>query len=134
MDKRKLSGLVIAGMIGFLSISPVTTFAAETNTESVTQTDTNKVRQDRKTVFREKMKKASEKWNSLTSQQKQEVYSLMEEDMDLENQLMDKLAELQIIEKQDAEMIKSHMKNRYDKVKESGEFPFMRQKSHRKNN
>jgi uncharacterized protein YlxW (UPF0749 family) len=134
MDKRKLCGLVIAGMIGILSISPVTTFAAETNTESVTQTDTNKVRQDRKTVFREKMNKASEKWNSLTSQQKQEVYSLMEQDMELENQLMDKLAELQIIEKQDAEMIKSHMKNRYDKVKESGEFPFMRQKSHRKNN
>ena len=134
MDKGKLCGLVITGMIGFLSMSPVTTFAAETNTESVTQTDYNKVQQDRKTVFREKMKKASEKWNSLTAQQKQEVYSLMEQDMEIDNQIMDKLADLKIIEKQDAEMIKSHMKNRYDKVKESGEFPFMPQKNHRRNN
>jgi hypothetical protein len=31
MDKGKICGLVIAGMIGFLGISPVTTFAAELN-------------------------------------------------------------------------------------------------------
>ncbi|MGB8450940.1 MAG: DUF2680 domain-containing protein [Anaerocolumna sp.] len=128
MDKGKLCGLGIAGMIGFLSLSPITTFAAETNTESVTQSENNKTLQDNNSVFKEKMKKASEKWKTLTSKQKEEVYSILEEEMKTENKLMDKLVEFEVLEKEDAELIKARMLNRFNKTKESGEFPFIRQK------
>ncbi len=127
MDKGKLSGLALAGMIGFLSISPITTFAAETNTESVTQTDNLNKNKDRKAI-EEKLKKASEKWNALSAKQKEEVYSLLEEEMKVESRLMDKLAELGILEQNDTEAMKSRMQERYNKIKESGDFPFIRQK------
>ncbi|QHQ62756.1 DUF2680 domain-containing protein [Anaerocolumna sedimenticola] len=127
MDKGKLCGLALAGMIGFLSISPITTFAAETNTESVTQTDNLNKNKDRKAI-EEKLKKASEKWNTLSAKQKEEVYSLLEEEMKVESRLMDKLAEFGILEQNDAEAMKSRMQERYNRIKESGDFPFIRQK------
>ncbi len=133
MDKRKLCGFAIAGMIGFLSISPITTFAAETNTESVTQSEMNKDQKDEKAAFKEKMKKASDKWKTLTSKQKEEVYALIENEMEVENKLMDKLVEFDVLEKEDAELIKTHMLDGFNKMKESGEFPFIRQKGKKSN-
>ncbi|WMJ87665.1 DUF2680 domain-containing protein [Anaerocolumna sp. MB42-C2] len=127
MDKGKLCSFAIAGMIGFLSISPITTYAAETKTESVTQSDNLNKNQDRK-VVEGKLKQASEKWNTLSAKQKEEVYSLLEEEMKVEGRLMDKLAELGILEQDDAEAMKSRVQERYHKIKESGDFPFIRQK------
>ncbi len=127
MDKGRLCSLAIAGLIGFLSVSPVTTYAAETNTESVTQSENNMIQQDKK-AFKEKMEKASEKWKTLSAKQKGEIYSLMEDEMKAENKLVDKLAELEVLQKEDAESIKTHMQERFKKLKESGDFPFLRQK------
>lgn len=127
MDKGKLCGIAIAGMIGVLSINPVTTFAAETNTESVTQSEDHKAHKDQKAAIQEKMKKASDKWKTLTSKQKEEVYSLLEDEMNAESKLMDKLAEMEILGKEDVEMMKTRMKERFKELKESGEFPFGRQ-------
>ena len=127
MDKGKICSLAIVGMIGFLSISPITTFAAETNTESVTRSDNLNKNKDRKAV-EEKLKQASEKWNTLSTKQKEEVYSLLEEEMKVEGRLMDKLAELGILEQDDPEAMKSRMQERYNKIKDSGDFPFIRQK------
>lgn len=132
MNKGKLCSLAIAGMIGFLSISPVTTFAAELDTESVTQTENNKVYQDKQSAFKEKMKKASEKWKTLSDNQKEEVYALLQQKTDVESKLADKLAELGIFEKEDAEKMKSHMLERFNKLKDSGEFPFQRHKDHKR--
>lgn len=131
MDKGKLCGsLAIVCTICFLSISPVTTFAAELNTESVTQAG-SKIEEDTQSAVKEKMKKASEKWKSLTNQQKEEVYSLLKEEIDTETKIMDKLAELGILEKEDTESMKSHILDQFNKLKESGEFPFQRQKNRR---
>ena len=127
MDKGKICGFIIAGMIGFLSISPVTTFAAELNTESVTQAE-NQLYEDTQAAVKEKMKKASEKWNTLNDKQKEEVYLLLKQELNAQSQLMDKLAELGVLDKEDTEKMKSHLLDRYNKLKESGEFPFSGQK------
>ncbi len=127
MNKGKLCSFAIAGMIGFLSISPVTTFAAETNTESVTQSESSIIQQDKK-AFKEKLKKAAEKWDTLTAKQKEEVYSLLENKMEAENKLMDKLAELEVFDKEDTETVKTRMQENFKKLKESGEFPFLKQR------
>lgn len=46
--------------------------------------------------------------------------------------IMDKLAELGILEKEDTEKMKAHLLDRYNKLKESGEFPFSGQRGSHK--
>lgn len=131
MDKGKICGFIITGMIGFLSISPVTTFAAELDTESVTQAE-NQLHEATQTAVQEKMKKASEKWDALNENQKEEVYLLLSQELEVQSQLMDKLAELGILEKEDTEKMKAHLLDRYNKLKQSGEFPFSGQRGNQK--
>lgn len=131
MFKTKLFGLSIALMIGCLGISPVNVLAAETNSESVTLSEKEKEPKDKKAAFDDSMKKASEKWNSLTDQQKNEVYTLIEDEMKAEIKLMDKLVELGLLKKEDATLLKSRMQERFTELKKNGEFPF--QKKQHKN-
>jgi hypothetical protein len=128
MYKAKLCSFAIACMVGLVGISPMTTFAAETNTESATLSETDKDQKDKKAAFEEKMIQASEKWDSLTMKQKEEVYSLLENEMKAEIKLMNKLVTLGVMQKEDVEVFKAHMLETFSKVKESGEFPLLRQK------
>jgi ribosomal protein S20 len=128
MNKGKLCSIAFAGFIGLASIGPVTIYAAETNTESVTVSETNKKCSESKSAFKEKIKQAKEKWSTLTDAQKQEVYAILEDQMKAESNLMDKLVELGVLEKDDAEMLKSRMTEKFNEMKESGEFPFFQQK------
>ncbi len=129
MDKAKLCGFAIAGIIGFVGISPITTFAAETNTESVTLSEMNKNQKENKAAFEEKMKKAGEKWKTLTEKQKAEIYALLEEGMEVENKLMNKLVEFGVMENEEAVNFKARRTEIFNKVKDSGEFPLIRKKS-----
>lgn len=128
MYKAKLCGFAIACMVGFVGINSISSYAAETNTESATLSETNKSEKDNKAAFEEKMKIASEKWQALTAKQKDEVYTLLEKDLQTEIKVMDKLAKLGVLEKADVEIIKAHMLNRFKEVKESGELPLPRPK------
>ena len=128
MYKAKLYGFAIAGMIGFASLSPISTFAAETNTESATLSKTSGDQKELRAAFEKKMEKANEKWNSLTAEQKNEIYSMLESEMQIEMNLMDKLVEFGVMEKQDAIILRTYMMDKFNKLKESGEFPLYRQK------
>lgn len=131
MYKAKLSGFAIACMMGLIGISPNATLAAETNTESVTLSEKSKNHNEKKAAFEEKMKKANENWKALTPKQKEEVYSLLENEMLDETKLMDKLVEFGVIAKEDVEIMKAHMLERFNKIKESGEFPLLRRKGNK---
>jgi len=126
MYKAKLCVFAIACMMGFVGMNPISVYAADTNTESATLSEANKSENDNKTAFEEKMKVASEKWQALTAKQKDEVYDLLEKDLQAEIKVMDKLAKLDILEKADVEIIKAHMLNRFKEVKASGELPLPR--------
>ncbi|MHB8129466.1 MAG: hypothetical protein ACYDEX_10745 [Mobilitalea sp.] len=128
MYKAKLCGFAIACMVGFVGINPISAYAADTNTESATLSETNKSEKDNKAAFEEKMKVASEKWQALSAKQKNEVYTLLEKDLQAEIKLLDKLVKLCVLEKADVEIIKAHMLNRFKEVKESGELPIPRPK------
>ena len=132
MLKSKLCGFAIASMIGCVSISPMTVLAAETNSESVTLSENNKNQKDNKSAFEEIMKDANEKWNSLTNKQKAEVYSLLENEMKAEIKLMDKLVDLGVMKKEDVANFKTHMQERLDELKKTGEFPLSRPKRTKK--
>jgi hypothetical protein len=128
MLKAKLCGFAIACMVGIMGTSPITGFAAETNIESEKQSETNKDHKEKKAAFEEKMKAANDKWSTLTVDQKAAIYALIENEMQAENKLMDKLVEYGVMEKADAVIMKAHMAERFNKVKKSGEFPLLRQK------
>lgn len=133
MYKTKLCGFAIACMAGLLYMSPINTYAAETNTESVKLSVENKTQKDdRRAAFDEKMKKSHEKWNSLTTKQKEEVYSLFDNKMQAENKLLDKLVEFGVMEKEDAAMIKAHRSELFNKAKKTGEFPMSKPKERRR--
>lgn len=128
MFKAKLGGLALACLLGCASLSPVYTFAAETNTESITLSE-NTQGQDKKAAFDDAMKQATDKWNSLSASQKAEVYSLIENEIKAQIRLMDKFVELGIINKDDATALKARMMDRFKKMKDSGEFPLGRPRS-----
>ncbi len=136
MNKAKFSSFAIAGVIGLVSLSPITTVAAETKTESTTQaeikTDCNDCK-DKKAEFDKKLKEASEKWSSLSQNQKNEVYTLLENKMKENNKVLDKLVELKVLEQSDAENLKANQASIYQKMKESGKFPLLRGKGMDKN-
>lgn len=132
MYRAKLYGFAIVGMLGFIGISPITAFAAETNTESVTQSELNQNKKENKAAFDEKIKKASEKWKTLTAKQKEEVYALMENELQTQYNLMDKLVEFGVMEKEDVVILKVRIQENFNKVKKSGEFPLFRQKENKR--
>lgn len=132
MYKAKLYGFAIVGMLGFIGISPITAFAAETNTESVTQSEFNQNKKENKAAFDEKIKKASEEWKTLTAKQKEEVYALMENELQTQINLLDKLVEFGVMEKEDAVILKVRIQENFNKVKKSGEFPLSRQKGNKR--
>lgn len=125
MYKAKLCSFAMACAIGLVGLSPVTVFASESKTESVTPSEKNQ--KEKKAAFEEAMKNANEKWDALTDKQKSEIYILLENDMNAEIELMDKLVEFGIIKKEDADKFKIHMMQRMKKIKESGEFPLFGQ-------
>lgn len=134
MNKAILSSFAIACMSGVIMLSPLNTFAAETNSESVTLSENSKGQNEKRAAFEEKMKKASDKWKTLTTKQKDEIYSLIENEMQTETKLMDKLVEFGILEKVDAETFKAYMLDKYNKMKESGEFPLYQKKGTKSSN
>lgn len=127
MKKGRLCSLAIASMLSIISMQPITTFAAETNSKSETLSEMNR-NQEKKAAFEKKMQKAREQWNKLTKEQKDEVYSILENEMTIENQLMDKLVEFGVMDKDDVALLKARMSESFKKMKESGEFPFSKQK------
>lgn len=128
MLRAKLCSFAIAGIIGCASLSPVNAFADETKSESITLSEKNDSQKDKKAAFEEAMKRATEKWNALTDKQKSEVYNLIEDEMKAEMKLMDKLVEFEIISKEDATAFKAHLMTRFKEIKDSGQFPLIRQK------
>lgn len=128
MNRAKLCGFAIISMLGLSSLSPIAAMAADTNSESETISEANKDQKEKRGAFDKKLKEAEDKWNSLSAKQKDEVYAIMKDEMDVENKLMDKLVELGVFSKEDAASLKAFMEERYNRVKKSGEFPFSRKK------
>lgn len=130
MNKSKFFGFAIACIIGLLGISPIVTYAADTKSESFKLSD--KGNHDKRAAFDEKMKKANESWKTLTTKQKQEIYELLEHELESKIKIMDKLVKFGVMEKADAVKIKNHMLEGYNKAKNSGEFPLFRQRCRKK--
>jgi ribosomal protein S20 len=127
MLKAKL--FAVACLVGLIGLCPRTAIAADTDTGSKTISEKDSGQKDRRSSFEEKMQKAAESWNALTKKQKDEIYNLLENSLKSEIKVMDKLVEYGVIGKEDAAAIKANMTDNLKSMKESGEFPFYRQRS-----
>lgn len=132
MLKTKFCSFAVAGIIcimGILGIRSITAFAANTDQEPETFSEINNDKKDHdKAAYKEKMMKAAEKWNALSQKQKDEVYVLLENELQAKGRLMDKLTDLGVMQKTDAEKIKTRMAEHLKKAKESGELPLLKYK------
>lgn len=127
MLKAKL--FAVACLVGLIGLCPRTALAAEADNGSVAMSEQDNGQKDRRSTFEEKMQKAAESWNALTKKQKNEIYNLLENSLKSEIKVMDKLVEYGVIGKEDAAAIKANMTDSLKSIKESGEFPFYRQRS-----
>lgn len=128
MNKIKLCGLALAGLIYLAGSGSITVNAAETNTESATLSEVKKDKNSKDAAFDQKIKKAESVWQSLTKEQKEEIYTLLEAEMNDEARLLDKMVELNVLDKTDADRFKAFKVQKLKNLRESGEFPLMKKK------
>lgn len=128
MCKARLFGIVAAVAVIISGVTPVTAFAAETDTGTMTLSEKDKDHKGSRALFEEKVNKAIRNWNTLSADQKNEVYALLEEEKKAQDKVLDKLAELGVMEKKDTEGMKARRADYMKKLKESGDFPLLRQR------
>ncbi len=66
-----------------------------------------------------------ENWNKLTSEQKQEVYSIMEKQQKVKMEMVDKLLQLKVLDENTAKVIKIGMDKAYKKLMEDKKCPMI---------
>jgi uncharacterized protein YlbG (UPF0298 family) len=131
MFKARLFGIVAAVAIIINGVTPVTAFAAETDTGTMTLSEKDANHKGSRALYEEKINKAIQKWNTLTAAQKNDVYALLDVERKAQDKVLDKLAELGVMDKKDTEGMKSRRADYMKKLKESGDFPLLRQRGRR---
>ncbi|WOO35125.1 hypothetical protein R2R35_15120 [Anaerocolumna sp. AGMB13020] len=128
MNKMKLCGLALAGFIGLTGLGTITVNAADTNTESATLSEVKHDKDSKEAAFDEKIQKAENAWKSLTKEQKEDIYALLEAEMEDEAKLLDKMVEYKVLDKSDSDRFKAFKTQKLKKLRENGEFPLMKRK------
>ena len=128
MLKTRLFGAAIACAVAMIGLNPAAAFAADTDTQTEVKPKNDENRKESKALYEEKMNNAIRKWDALTADQKDEVYTLMEEEIKQQDKLLDKLAELGVMDKKDVKKLQSGRTEWFNKMRQSGKFPLLKQK------
>ena len=128
MLKTRLFGFAVACAVAILGVNPVTAFGAETDTQTVTMSEKDTGRKENQALMEEKINQSIQKWNTLTTAQKNEVYALLEEEQRAQDKLMDKLAALGVLDKNDVTRNKAERAEFLNRLHLSGEFPLLKHK------
>lgn len=121
----KYQKLVVAAMAALmLTVSSTSVVLASDTTQ--TEKDKKGPTEEEKQQWKERMNQAISKWESLSEEQKQEVYQLYDSQREMMNQIMDKYVELGIMNKEDAAKFKQHMEEQAKSMKENGKLPLER--------
>lgn len=124
--KSKLCSLVIATAIGSIAFVPTKVFAKDTIGTSVIVSENMNQKKDTKTSFDEKIRKANDVWKSLTNEQRNEIFSMLEEEVNIELNVLNKLVEYGILDKVDGDILSKHLLERFETIKNSEDFPLFR--------
>lgn len=133
MKKSKLCSFVIATAIGSIAFAPTMVSANDNTGASAIVSEVSNNSKDTKASFDQKIKKADEAWKALTDEQRNEIYAMLEDEVNIELNVLNKLVEYGILEKLDAEILSKHLLERFESIKNSDEFPlFKKNKNNRK--
>ncbi len=80
-----------------------------------------------------RMEASMKKWESLSKEQKAEVYKLLEEEQSVNDKILDKMVALGVLDKEDAAEMKANIKDCLTKMKEEGRYPFGRPRPKKEN-
>lgn len=121
MKSMKKIALALGSALVIGSFGMGGTAAAETTPVPETSAAETHIKEDRKLNMQETM----EKWDALSPEQKASVYALAEERMAAENAVMDKLAQLQVLDADMVSRMKQHRQEIFEKQKQAGKCPLM---------
>lgn len=124
----KLCSFAIISLIGIAGLNHTDALAAESNVSSMTLSENNHDYDEGRSKFREEMKEARSHWDTLTANQKDKVYDLIENELTARIEVMEQLAKYQVLEEDDVAEAKSHMIESFKERKANGEFPLSRKK------
>ena len=116
---------MIATAIGSIAFAPTKVLANDNTGVSVIVSEVNN-KKDTQASFDEKIKKANDAWKALTDKQRNEIYTMLEEEVNIELNVLNKLVEYGILEKLDADILSKHLLERFETIKKSEDFPLFR--------
>lgn len=127
---KKIYITIVSCFMAFMIATPIITQAIENAPNPfVTSNITSSVLQRRggnkdgnqgRRAYLEEMKK---RWDSLSKEQKTQVYDLKEKELHEKFTTIDKLVELGVTDESHATMQKKRMQDRFNEIKSNGEFP-----------
>lgn len=117
-----------------LTISPTgAVLAKEVKPAAVATSEKKGPTEEEKKQAKEKMDKAIAKWNSLSKEEKNQIYALYDQERELMMKIIDKYVSLGVLDQADATQFKAHMEEQAKKMKESGSLPLPKPKQAREN-
>ena len=121
-NRRKItattSGLIIATILG---ISAIVAIAASNGTPLFEKRA--ELTAEQRAEFETRRKAWDDKWATLTNEQKNEIYALKDQIMDLQGKVADKYAEFGVISAEELAAQKERMTTRKSQMREKGEMP-----------
>lgn len=124
MKHRVLMAVAAVALGTTLTISPTGAVLAKEVKPTVTATTEKKgPTEEEKKQAKEKMEKAIAKWNSLSAEEKNQIYALYDQERALMMKIIDKYVSFGILDQADATKFKAHMEEHAKKMKESGSLP-----------
>lgn len=136
MKKALATGLVMASLIGTLNMPVFAETSSEAvqsssgTTSSASESENHcqkfNLTPEQKAEWKAKIENSQKKWSEMTDAQKNEIYELMDKQIDTKIQLIDKYAEDGIIDKETADKMKARLTESKTKIRESGKMPWLK--------
>ena len=117
--KKWIAGLTGAMLLSVCSVGMIPAAAQETANNTVNQ-------QEQHQEWKAKQQAAKEKWDALSDEEKAELFAVLDGRVTADEAIIDKLVELEVLDREDAAIMKQHLREAAEKRQESGEYPFGR--------
>lgn len=115
-----------AMVIGSMSLGGMTVSAAETAPAAASSAPAS----DTKEKMHRHMQEVLQKWDALSAEQKAEIYALIQERNEADGAILDRLADMQVLDADTAARMKQHRQEILEKQKQTGECPLMKRPHH----
>lgn len=138
MKKMLVTGMAVLSLMGSVHASALALNSAPNVDANSSISDSNVEKQKsqltpeqkaereaKKKEWNAKIQESQKKWSALTDAQKNEIYDLMEKQIDIKIQMIDKYTANGVIDKDTAEKMKARLLERKTNMRSSGKMPML---------